>query len=268
MNLEKTLEKILLTQNYHYLKKFFQRLTACNSRLQETDERLLIAIDEYENLDRKLGENVFQEDLLAAIRESIQTHRQITWCFAGSHAITELKNAPWSSYLVSARTLEVPPFTEAETRQLLTEPLNHSALWAEGDPKRPCFDPAFWGENGIERIHAEAGGWPHLVQLLAETVVDLCNDREQDKADQALLGQAIAKAIVAGDAVLRQLIQPEDASPSEWAYLCGFRIRDTQPPPDDAAVYQALRRRLLVTDEQGQWQLRVPLMERWLRERG
>jgi hypothetical protein len=31
------------------------------------------------------------------------------------------------------------------------------------------FDPRFWGDGGIERIHTEAGGWPHLVQLLAET---------------------------------------------------------------------------------------------------
>ncbi len=114
----------------------------------------------------------------------------------------------------------------------------------------------------------ETGGWPHLVQLLAETVVDLCNDHEQQKADEALLEQAIAKAIVSGDAVLRQLMQPEDASPNELAYLCGFRTRDTQPPPNDEAVYQALQRRLLVADERGQWRLQVPLMQRWLQERG
>jgi hypothetical protein len=211
---------------------------------------------------------VFDEDLLATVRESIQTHRQVTWVFAGSHTISELTHAPWSSYLVSARTLEVPPFTEAETRRLLTEPLRYSSLWQDDDPKRPRFSPGFWGDGGIERIHAEAGGWPHLVQRLAETVVDLCNDREQTEADQTLLEQAIAKAIIVGDAVLRQLVQPEDAAPAEWEYLRGFRIRDTEPPPDDEAVYQALRRRLLVAEDGGHWRLRVPLLQRWLRERG
>ena len=106
------------------------------------------------------------------------------------------------------------------------------------------------------------------MQLLAETVVDLCNDQGQSQADQALLDAAIAKAIVAGDTVLRQLMQPEDAAPGEWEYLRRFRTRDIQPPPDDEAVYQALRRRLLVAEEGGQWRLRVPLMQRWLRERG
>ncbi|MCB1820881.1 MAG: hypothetical protein KDI73_04780 [Candidatus Competibacteraceae bacterium] len=57
---------------------------------------------------------------------------------------------------------------------------------------------------------------------------------------------------MAGDAVLRQLMQPEDAGSGEWDYLRGFRTRDAQLPPDDEAVYQALRWRLLVTEEQNQ----------------
>ncbi len=34
---------------------------------------------------------------------------------------------------------------------------------AQDDATRPRFTPGFWGEGGIERIHAETGGWPHLV---------------------------------------------------------------------------------------------------------
>lgn len=50
-------------------------------------------------------------------------------------------------------------------------------------------------------------------------------------------------------------------------YLRGFRRRDTQPPPDDEAIYTSLRRRLLVEEAGDQWRLRVPLMQRWLRQR-
>ncbi len=239
-----------------------------DARLNDAGQRLLLGIDEYENLDRKLGEGVFTEDLLATLRELMQTHRQLTWIFAGSHTLDQLPNAPWSSYLVSARLLEILPFTPAETRLLLTEPLKYSQLWDKDDPKRPRFDPQFWGPGGIERIHQEAGGWPHLVQLLAETTVDLCNDREQAQVDPALLDQAIQKAIVLGDTVLRELMRPQEATPAEWDYLRGFRTRDAQPPPADEAVYQALRRRLLVEPVNGEWRLRVPLMQRWLRERG
>jgi hypothetical protein len=211
---------------------------------------------------------VFPEDLLATLRESIQTHRRIVWIFAGSHDITELTHAPWTSYLVSARTIEVPLFTEAETRVSLTEPLRYSPLWAQDDPKRPYFAPALWGENGIERIHAEAGGWPHLVQLIAETVVDLLNDGTAPNADAALLERALDKAIVSGDSVLRELVERESRLPGEWDYVRGFQRADAQPPPSDEVLYRSLRRRLLVTEDNGSWRMRVPLMQRWLRQRG
>ncbi len=60
--------------------------------------------------------STFDQDLLSTIRESVQWHRQLIWVFAGSHHITELKNAPWPSYFVSLRTVEVPPFSAARRR--------------------------------------------------------------------------------------------------------------------------------------------------------
>ncbi|MDZ7369109.1 MAG: ATP-binding protein [candidate division KSB1 bacterium] len=250
------------------LNLFMQWLAQSNKKLKAAGRRVLLAIDEYENIDRKLGEKIFPEDLLVTVRESIQTHRQITWIFAGSHDITELKHAEWPSYLVSARTIEVPLFTPEETRLLLTEPMKFSPLWPKDDPKRPRFAPEFWGENGIERIHREAGGWPHLVQLIAETIVDLINDETKRQVDAELFERSLNKAIVSGHNVLYQLLRGESTLPGEWEYLSAFRKREMQPPPEDEAIYTSLRRRLLVEEENGQWRLRVPLMARWLKERG
>jgi hypothetical protein len=69
---------------------------------------------------------VFPRDLLAAVRESVQNHRNIVWLFAGSNAIEELTHADWTSAFVSLRTIELPPFGAEETRLLLTEPVAHS----------------------------------------------------------------------------------------------------------------------------------------------
>jgi len=86
----------------------------------------------------------------------------------------------------------------------LTEPLRYSCLWDRDDANRPHFEPGFWGDGGIEWIHAEAGGWPHLVQLLAETVVDLFNDAETlEQIDRDLLERAAAEAVMLGNVVLR-----------------------------------------------------------------
>jgi hypothetical protein len=150
----------------------------------------------------------------------------------------------------------------------MTEPLRYSPLWQKDDPKRPSFAPALWGENGIERIHAEAGGWPHLVQLIAETVVDLLNEGTAPNADAALLERALDKAIISGDTVLRELVQRESRLPGEWDYIRAFQRTDSQPPPEDKALHRSLRRRLMVTETNGHWRMRVPLMQRWLRQRG
>jgi AAA domain len=252
------------------LRDLFGFLSDCNQILERDDRRLVISVDEYENIDQKIGQGVFPEDLLATFRESIQSHRRITWIFAGGHEITELVNAPWTSYLVSARTIEVPLFSQQETRLLLTEPLKYSSLWRDDDPghPRPRFESGFWGEGGIERIHAEAGGWPHLVQLIAETIVNLLNSEGGRRVSSPLMERALDRAIVSGHNVLYELLRRESRLPGEWEYISKFRIRETQPPPDDEAMAQSLRRRLLVEEESGQWRLRVPLMSRWLRKRG
>ena len=203
-------------------------------------------------------------------RESIQSHRCITWIFAGSHEITELVHVPWTSYLVSARTVEVPLFSQQETRLLLTDPLKYSSLWRDDDPSRPRprFESGFWGEGGIERVHTEAGGWPHLVQLIAETIVDLFNKEGGRQVTSPLWERALDRAIVSGHNVLYELLCRESSLPGEWEYLSKFRSRESQPPPNDEAIARSLRRRLLVTEETGQWLLSVPLMARWLRQRG
>ena len=250
------------------LRDLFDFLKALNERLEVNGKRLLLAVDEYETIDNKIGEGVFTADLLDTIRESIQTHRRITWIFAGSHEITELANAAWTSYLVSARTIEVPAFTLSETRLLLTEPLKHSTLWPPNSLKRPRFDASFWGENGIERIHHESGGWPHLVQLIAETIVDLINDEEADAVTAERMARAIGKSITRGHNVLYELMCRESTLPGEWEYLSAFRRTETQSPPDDENVAASIRPRLLIEEDNGRWRLRVPLMARWLRLKG
>jgi hypothetical protein len=249
------------------LTDLFRILDATNKALESDDRRLILTFDEFEQFDVKIGEGAFNLDLLSTIRESVQNHRRLIWIFAGSHHITELKHAPWDSYFVSLRTIEVPPFSEAETRLLLTEPLKESPLYERG-AQRPHYDAAFWGEGGIEWIHEQTAGWPHLVQLLAGAAVDLVNNANEAALNRAMLEQAAERSIVEGDTVLRQLMRGESELPGEWDYLAGFRTRDEQAPPSDEAVFQSLRRRELVVENGGVWRLRVPLMQRWLRARG
>jgi hypothetical protein len=85
-------------------------------------------------------------------------------------------------------------------------------------------------------------------------------------ADAALLERALDQAIVAADTVLPELVQRESRLSGEWDYKRGFRQLDTRPPPDEA-FDRSLRRGLRVTEDNGAWRMRVPLMQRWLRAR-
>ena len=242
-------------------------LANVNRTLEARGRRLIVALDEYENIDRKIGERVIPEDLLTLMRESIQSHRNLTWVFAGSHEIEELTAAPWTSYLVSARTVEVPPFTEEETRILLTEPLKHSTLWP-GGRERPHFSPAFWGEGGIARVHFESGGWPHLVQLIAETIIDLINESGRPEINAELWEKAIDETVVRGHNVFHELLIRESRIEGELEYIRQFRTRETQAPSGNDTIDRSLRRRLLVVADGDHLRLRAPLFRRWLQVRG
>jgi hypothetical protein len=242
-------------------------LTKKNEQLKAEDKRLLLALDEYENIDVKIGEQVFPRDLLAVMRESIQQHRHLIWLFAGSHEIAELKNAEWTSYLVSARTIEIPPFTMDETRLLLTDPLKHSPLFEKAGA-RPRFGPELWGPGGIERIHTEAGGWPHLLQLIAETLVEFLNNEGASAVTPELMERALDEATVAGQNPLYLLMRGECSVPGEWEYISAFRRVEEQNPPTGEAIRDSLLRRQLIQATGDRWRLRVPLMARWLHRRG
>ena len=123
----------------------FDHLEKADSTLKARDRRLMIAVDEYEGIDGKIGDGIFPSGLLETFRELVQRHRNLVWLFAGSNDLSELRHAEWPSYFVSLRTIEVGPFSDAETRLLLTDPLRHSALFADDEARRPQVRPRLLG---------------------------------------------------------------------------------------------------------------------------
>ena len=250
------------------LRSFEAILAKADQLLEKKKRKLVLGIDEYENIDAKIASGAFPEDLLALLRESMREHRRIFWLFVGSRSSEDLKGAPWTSYFVSTRLLEMPLFDLEETRELLTEPMKSSSLFK--DPaKRPRFALSFWGEGGIERLHEETAGWPHLVQLVAQNAVQLVNQEGRSGLDPELFERVCSKAGSEGSAVFTELLERESRLDGEWDYLYQFRRYEEQEPPADPQIDRSLRRRWLVREtEAGLYRLKVPLMRRWLRQRG
>jgi hypothetical protein len=175
------------------------------------------------------------------------------------------------SFNIPPLPLEVPLFTPEETHLLLTGPLKYSALREEDKTQSALLWRDFWGEAGISRIHAESGGWPYFVQLIAETAVTLANELAPGAKPlpPALLERALDESVLRGRNAFHQLLRSQCRVPGEWDYLAEFARRESQPPPTDAGVRRLLKRRqLLNAAPDGQWRLVMPLMARWLRKEG
>ena len=247
-------------------------------RLQEyldnSDCRVLIAIDEFEVIDERIGEGMMSERLLGMVRDCIQTHRQIRWLFSGVHHVSELPNARWSSYLTAFQQIEVRPFSAAETHQLLTEPLKFANAFGDRTPPQADFfvKNEFWAPGMIERIQHESQGWPALVQGIAKEVVAACNRRKVLQANDALLDEALDAVLTSVDGTLQELLlQQARQEPEKSAslFIRAFRTTEEQSPPAEDAVRQLLQRHeLVVPTASGAWRLRVPLMQRWLEKKG
>ena len=217
----------------------FERLSSANSRLDYAGLRLILAIDEFENIDTKIGEGIFSSDLLAAIRELIQSHRRLIWLFAGSHRVTMLKNAEWPSYLISVQTIEIPPFTEAETRLLLTDPLRQSPLYARDADVARVSMPAFGGKavsrgstprppDGLTSFSSSPAA-PSTTPTNSETA----------RLDGRALEEVAKRAIVSGDMVLHQLV-PARASRTPSAPISPASAPKTASRPPTTKPHSSL----------------------------
>jgi hypothetical protein len=82
-------------------------------------------------------------------------------------------------------------FTSDETYVLLTDPMRHAPRALSAAAPNIHFPPESWGPGGIERIDREAGGWPHLVQLIAQALTDIVNRTGQGTVNDRTFDEAL-----------------------------------------------------------------------------
>jgi hypothetical protein len=227
----------------------------------------LLALDEFEVLDRVLNEGRFNEnDVLGMLRNLIQHRPKFKVLLAGSHTLDEFQR--WSSYLINAQVIHLGYLQEAEARQLIETPIENFAL---------RYQPP-----ASQRVIDLTKGHPFLVQLLCAEIVALKNDQDPSIRRLATLADveaAIPAALEHGSMffsdiernqldvhslqVLRYVAQQGEGAIISSADLAAhFTERAEIAESISGSIELLLRRELIETKSSG-YSIQLELIRRW-----
>jgi AAA+ ATPase superfamily predicted ATPase len=216
---------------------------------RERDCKLILAIDEYENLHRNFSENPRQaENLLSALRSFSQHQNQVVFLFVGAHFFSELKTPNWNEYFVQVKLLRVDYLKPADTLKLIQKPV-------------PDFN-LIYPDELARRIFELTLGHPTLVQQICSEMVN--------RANQQLKNQMTAHDL---EEVLKNHILQRENMPIQifWSQFCSDTDKNTvlellnRQPVTDKKSLSRLAEHGFIVEENG-WKIRVPLFETWLRK--
>ncbi|MCI0487427.1 MAG: ATP-binding protein, partial [Blastocatellia bacterium] len=164
--------------------KFLDRVEAA---INAPEYRLILALDEFEEIEKKLTEGKVSQDLMPFLRNIMQHREGIALLFAGTHTLDEIIQDYWVPYFRSAVPCRVTYLDEADARKLITEPI-------EGFPLN--YEP-----EAVDFILETTRCHPCLIQLACMALVDLKNEQHSRHASLEDAKQAVTKVLATGDYV-------------------------------------------------------------------
>jgi hypothetical protein len=226
---------------------------------------VLLALDEFEVLDRVLGKGRFNEnDVLDMLRNLIQHRPSFRVLFAGSHTLEEFQR--FSSYLINTQVLHLGYLQESEARELIETPSENFALRYQPFASQRIID--------ITRCH------PYLIQLLCTEVVFHKNDQGSSTRRLATLEDveaAIPEALKSGSMFFSDIETGQlDEQALDVLRYCAKQGESTTvaitdlnrqfPDGLEKAIDLLLRRELIENLGTASYGVSIELIRRWFSE--
>jgi hypothetical protein len=208
-------------------------------------QRVLLCLDEYENLQRILDAG-WGEEFLDALRHTLQHRAKIVLMFTGAHTFAE-QGPAWTNRFLSAQRVRVSFLTRQEVVPLLTRPM-------------PEFDLTY-AEGALDAIYHATNGQPFLTQVVAFHLVETLNKQQCKVARPQDVDTAVQLALVRNSEYFDSVWF--DAGPEGQAILRALALGETWPVFPRA---EAWLREHDVLNEQGGFA--VPMVEEWVRRKG
>ncbi len=184
--------------------------------------------------------------LLGAMRSFSQHQNKVVFLFVGSALFSELKNPNWNEYFVQAQRFRVDYLTQEDSIRLITEPVK-------------LVYPSKVSQHMFELTQ----GHPALLQELCEKMVDIANTEGKKNMSKTDL-----------DSAVNELVNDRDNSTLSvfWGQFCvqtecKETVRQILNQQDITHKKQCFRleEHQFIVKINGQWKIRVPLFEQWLR---
>jgi hypothetical protein len=207
-------------------------------------QRILLCLDEYENLQRILDAG-WGEEFLDALRHTLQHRAKIVLMFTGAHTFAE-QGPAWTNRFLSAQRVRVSFLTKQEIVPLLTRPI-------------PEFDLTY-AEGSLDAIYCATHGQPFLTQVVAFHLVETLNKQERKTAQPADVEAAVNLALVRNSEYFDSVWF--DAGLEGQAVLTALAL--AQPPPVFPRAESWLREHDVLNEDGG---FAVPMVERWVRKK-
>jgi Archaeal ATPase. len=236
------------------------------------EQRLIIALDEFEQLEEWITNDRLPTDILKTLRGYIQMDERIAFAFAGLHTLEEMSSDYFQPFFASVIPVKVSFLSRGAVDQVLANPP----------------DPEFaldYEREALDDIYALTNGQPYLVQLIGHRLVSRFNTLsfEQGKAQEPRFRRADVEAVITTDFYHQARYyftgvwgQAQHGAPEQQTIL-----RCLAPHPDglpfarlceisglpDGTVDQALQtlcRHDVVHNHDGQWRYNVELFRRWV----
>jgi hypothetical protein len=234
---------------------------------------LILALDEFEAVERAVENRKVGKEIYQFLRAKTQ-EPWLTLVFGGLHTLDEMSRDYQQPFYGSYENISVSCLAHKDAWRLITNPTDDFVL---------NYEPA-----AVECIIAETGGQPYLVQQICRDALDHLNHELFDLGltREACITLADVVAVVGDDFFRRGTVYfdgvwTQASEPDQQELLCSLAQCDepctssqlgTMAGMEEPILLQQLRwaerHDILYKTDADRWAFRVPLMQRWIRNRG
>jgi AAA+ ATPase superfamily predicted ATPase len=149
--------------------------------IRAPENRIILALDEFEQIEKQLTAGKVSADLMDYLRGTMQSRSGIRMIFAGTHTLDEMVSGLWTQYFRNALSCHISYLDEDSARSLITNPIKEFPL---------NYEP-----EAVDLLVGQTHCHPCLIQLTCSVLVDLKNAQKSRHTSIADVKRAFEKVL-------------------------------------------------------------------------